>query len=116
MFLVTIQGAVGSLGVLTAKAIGNVVSYEATPTPATAPLTTTFPSTSTLGQALQTFTTDGNSTSDPSGYSSVEAAVVLALLTGLWQVGSRNTGMNPLSLISLTHNLFGIPFLRMLWH
>ncbi|XP_063863916.1 prestin-like [Scylla paramamosain] len=76
-------GVVGSLGVLTAKAIGNVVTYETVPGSAAAPLSTTLSTTATLAQGLQNFTADGNSTSDHSGYSSVEMVVVLALLTGL---------------------------------
>ncbi|KAK8375602.1 hypothetical protein O3P69_008421 [Scylla paramamosain] len=79
-------GVVGSLGVLTAKAIGNVVTYETVPGSAAAPLSTTLSTTATLAQGLQNFTADGNSTSDHSGYSSVEMVVVLALLTGLWQM------------------------------
>ncbi|MPC17169.1 Solute carrier family 26 member 6 [Portunus trituberculatus] len=107
-------GVVGSLGVLTAKAIGNVVSHETVPTPATAPATAILSTTPTLAQGLQSFTADGNSTSDNSGYSSVEVAVgqVFSVLLSHMIVSAFTTSVAYDIMFSQLKSLLGIPLPR----
>ena len=71
------------MGVLTAKSVGKIATLE---TLAAANTTTTLPTTSSLAQGLENFTADDHNTSTSPSYSPTEVAVVLALLTGVWQV------------------------------